>query len=266
MSACSAFRATTGRDLLRWSICFVAILSLHGAVAAALLMKPVEGDTFDSTIAVDVDFTTESIRDAQARDIAPGEEQMQTDAAPPPMEKAELKAEAKVEPVKEPLPAPDEPTPLPPLPAIAEPEVALDTVAPKEQKKEEEKKEDEAETLPNAAPPVVAASATTAPTASAARTAQMVSWKRRLALHLQRNKRYPPEAHTKREHGIVKVSFVVDRQGHIMSSTIAKSSGSNALDRETLALLQRAQPLPTPPSDVGGSQFAFSVPILFELK
>ena len=266
MSACSAFRATTGRDLLRWSICFVAILSLHGAVAAALLMKPVEGDTFDSTIAVDVDFTTESIRDAQARDIAPGEEQMQTDAAPPPMEKAELKAEAKVEPVKEPLRAPDEPTPLPPLPAMAEPEVALDTVAPKEQKKEEEKKEDEAETLPNAAPPVVAASATTAPTASAARTALMVSWKRRLALHLQRNKRYPPEAHTKREHGIVKVSFVVDRQGHIMSSTIAKSSGSNALDRETLALLQRAQPLPTPPSDVGGSQFAFSVPILFELK
>ena len=266
MSACSAFRVTTGRDLLRWSICFVAILSLHGAVAAALLMKPVEGDTFDSTIAVDVDFTTESIRDAQARDIAPGEEQMQTDAAPPPMEKAELKAEAKVEPVKEPLPAPDEPTPLPPLPAMAEPEVALDTVAPKEQKKEEEKKEDEAETLPNAAPPVVAASATTAPTASAARTALMVSWKRRLALHLQRNKRYPPEAHTKREHGIVKVSFVVDRQGHIMSSTIAKSSGSNALDRETLALLQRAQPLPTPPSDVGGSQFAFSVPILFELK
>jgi periplasmic protein TonB len=266
MSACSAFRATTGRDLLRWSICFVAILSLHGAVAAALLMKPVEGDTFDSTIAVDVDFTTESIRDAQARDVAPGEEQIQTDAAPPPMEKAELKAEAKVEPVKEPLRAPDEPTPLPPLPAIAEPEVALDTVAPKEQKKEEEKKEDEAETLPNAAPPVVAASATTAPTASAARTALMVSWKRRLALHLQRNKRYPPEAHTKREHGIVKVSFVVDRQGHIMSSTIAKSSGSNALDRETLALLQRAQPLPTPPSDVGGSQFAFSVPILFELK
>ena len=266
MSACSTFRVATGRDLLRWSICFVAILSLHGAVAAALLMKPVEGDTFDSTIAVDVDFTTESIRDAQARDIAPGEEQMQTDAAPPPMEKAELKAEAKVEPAKEPLPAPDEPTPLPPLPAMAEPEVALDTVAPKEQKKEEEKKEDEAETLPNAAPPVVAASATTAPTASAARTALMVSWKRRLALHLQRNKRYPPEAHTKREHGIVKVSFVVDRQGHIMSSTIAKSSGSNALDRETLALLQRAQPLPTPPSDVGGSQFAFSVPILFELK
>jgi protein TonB len=229
-------------------------------------MRPVEGDTFNSTVAVDVDFTTESFKDAQARDIAPGEEQMQTDAAPPPMEKAELKAEAKVDPVKDPLPTPDEPTPTPPLPAMDEPEVALDTAAPKEQKKEEEKKEDDAEKVPNAAPPVVAASATTAPTASAARTALLVSWKRRLALHLQRNKRYPPEAHSKREHGIVKVSFVVDRQGNIMSSTIAKSSGSDALDRETLALLQRAQPLPTPPSDVGGTQFAFSVPILFELK
>jgi protein TonB len=266
MSGSAPYRHTSGRDLLRWTISFVAILSLHGGVAAALLMKPVEGDTFDTTVAVDVDFTTESFKDSEARDIAPGEEQMQTDAAPPPMEKAELKAEAKVEPVKDPLPTPDEPTPLPPLPAMEEPEVALDTVAPKEQKKEEEKKEDDAEKVPNAAPPVVAASATTAPTASAARTALLVSWKRRLALHLQRNKRYPPEAHAKREYGVAKVSFVVDRQGNIVSSTIAKSSGSDALDRETLALLQRAQPLPTPPPDVGGAQFAFSVPILFELK
>ena len=37
-------------------------------------------------------------------------------------------------------------------------------------------------------------------------------------------------------------------------------------NQETLDLLQRAQPLPTPPSDIGGTQFAFSVPILFELK
>jgi protein TonB len=265
MSA-AAYRGTSRKDLLRWAICFVAILGLHGAVAAALLLKPPEGDTFDTSTSVDVDFTTESFKDAQARDVAPGEEQTQTDAAPPPMEKAELKAEAKVEPVKDPLPTPDEPLPLPPLPAMEEPEVALDTAAPKEQKKEEEKKEDDAEKVPNAAPPLVAASATTAPTASAARTAMLVSWKRKLALHLQRNKRYPTDAHAKREHGIAKVSFVVDRQGHVLSSAIVKGSGSDALDRETLALLQRAQPLPVPPADVSGAQFAFSVPILFELK
>jgi protein TonB len=265
MSTPTPYRGATRFDLLRWGICFVTILSLHGAVAAALLMTPAEGDTFDTSTSIEVDFTTESFRDAEARDVAPGEEQMQTDEAPPPMEKAELKAEAKVEPVKDPLPTPDEPTPTPPLPAVAEPEVALETAAPPEQKKEEEKKDDKEKT-PNASPPVVAASSTTAPTAAAARKAMLVSWKRRLALHLQRNKRYPQEAQARRESGTAKVSFVVDRQGRVVSSSIIKGSGSQALDRETLELLQRAQPLPTPPADIGGTQFAFSVPILFELK
>jgi protein TonB len=266
MTGPAPYRRTTRNDLLRWGVCFVTILSLHGAVAAALLLKQPEGDSFDTTTSIEADFSTDSFKDAQARDVAPGEEQMQTDAAPPPMEKAELKTEAKVEPVKDPLPTPDEPTPLPPLPAMEQPEVALDAAAPKEQKKDEEKKKDDVEKTPNAAPPVVAASATTAPTLSAARTARLVSWKRQLALHLQRNKRYPPDATARREHGTTKVTFVVDRRGHITSSAIIKGSGSDALDRETLALLQRAQPLPTPPADVDGAQFAFTVPILFELQ
>ncbi len=246
------YRSLTSRDLLLWGLCFIAMLSLHGAVAAALLMSPAEeGDTFDTTTAIEVDFTTESFRDAIARDVAPGEEQMQTDEAPPPQEKAEVKTEEK-------------PEPEPPLPQVAEPDVALET--PPEQKKEEEEKKEDKEKTPNASPPLVAASATTAPTAAAARKAMLVSWKRRLALHLQRNKRYPHEAQIRRESGIAKVAFVVDRQGHVISSKIVKGSGSASLDRETLELLQRAQPLPTPPSDIGGAQFAFSVPILFELK
>ena len=266
MSASAAYRGTTGRDILRWTICFTAILGLHGAVAATILMQPAEGDTYDDVTAIEVDFTTESFKSAEARDVAPGEEQMQTDAAPPPMEKAEMKAEPEVEPVKDPLPTPDKPLPTPPLPAMAEPEAVLDSAAPPETKKAEEEKKDDAEKTPNSAPPVVAASSTTAPTASAARTARLVSWKRKLALHLQRNKRYPQEAQLKRQAGVAKVTFVVDRQGTVVSSSITQSSGSGALDRETLDMLQRAQPLPTPPSDIGGAQFAFTVPVLFELK
>lgn len=254
MSMPRRYRGLTSRDLLRWGVCFIAMLSLHGAVAAALLMAPAEeGDTFDTTTAIEVDFTTESFRDAIARDVAPGEEQMQTDEAPPPQEKAELKTEEK-----------PEPEPEPPLPQVTEPDVALET--PPEQKKEEEKKQEEKEKTPNASPPRVAASATTAPTAAAARKAMLVSWKRRLALHLQRNKRYPHEAQIRRESGVAKVAFVINRQGHVISSKIVKGSGSASLDRETLELLQRAQPLPAPPAEIGGAQFAFSVPILFELK
>jgi protein TonB len=251
MSMSRPYRNVTRNELLRWGTCFVAMLSLHGAVAAALLMTPAEGDTFDAVTAIEVDFTTESFRDAEARDVAPGEEQMQTDEAPPPQEKAEVKTEK-------------EPEPEPPLPQVAEPDVALET--PPEQKKEEEEKKEDKEKTANATPPLIAASATTAPTAAAARKAQLVSWKRKLALHLQRSKRYPREAQMHRETGTSKVSFVVDRHGQVVSSKIVKGSGSDALDRETLELLQRAQPLPTPPADVGGAQFAFTVPILCELK
>ncbi len=252
MNAARPYRGVTRRDLLRWAVCFIAVLSLHGAVAAALLRAPAEeGDTFDTTTAIEVDFTTESFHDAVARDVAPGEEQMQTDEAPPPQEKAEQKTEEK-------------PDPEPPLPQVEEPDVALET--PPEPKKQEEEKKEEKEKTPNASPPLVSASTTTAPTAAASRKAELVSWKRRLALHLQRNKRYPHEAQVRRESGTARVAFVIDRHGHIMSSKIVKGSGSQALDHETLELLQRAQPLPKPPADIGGTQFAFTVPILFELK
>lgn len=267
MSAPAPYRGATRKDLLRWGLCFVAILSLHGAVAAHMLMQPVEGDTYDEVTAIEVDFSTQTYKDAPHRDVAPGEEQMQTDAAPPPVEKAEMKTEVKAEPVKDPQPTPDEPTPQPPLPSVAEPDVALDTAAPPEQKKDEkEEKKDKEEKTPNAAPPVIAASTTTAPTSAAARTARVVSWKRRLARHLQRNKRYPREAQVKRERGSAKVHFVISREGRIISSSIVKSSGYPALDHEALALLRRAQPMPRPPAELAGTQFAFSVPVVFELK
>lgn len=250
MSTAVSYGSITRKEALRWGICFAAIFALHCGIAAALLTTPQEeGDVLDTITAVEVDFTSKSFKDAQARDVAPGEEQMQTDVAPPPMEKAEQTSETE--------------TPTPPLPAVENPDVALQT---EPEKPEEKKEEDEKEKNPNAAPPLVSASTTTAPTAAAVRSASAVSWKRKIALHLQRNKRYPAAAQTRREHGVARVAFLIDRLGHVVSSTVVQSSGSAALDKETLDLLQRAQPLPTPPSDVPGSQFAFNVPVRFDLK
>jgi protein TonB len=62
------------------------------------------------------------------------------------------------------------------------------------------------------------------------------------------------------------VSFLIDRLGHVVSSTVVQSSGSAALDRESLDLLQRAQPLPLPPTEVAGAQFSFNVPVRFDLQ
>src|SRR5262249_3703786 len=159
----------------------------------ALLTKPDEdGDVLDTVTAVDVDFTSEAFKDAQANELPPGEEQVQTDVAPPPMEKAEQKSETE--------------TPTPPLPAVENPEVALQT----EPEKAEEKKEDEEENNPTAAPPTVSASVTTAPTLAAVRTASIVSWRRQISLQIQRNMRYPHAAEKKQEHGVARVAFLMN--------------------------------------------------------
>ncbi len=39
MSAPVSYGGVTGREVLRWSVCFVAMLLLHGGIAAALLSK-----------------------------------------------------------------------------------------------------------------------------------------------------------------------------------------------------------------------------------
>jgi protein TonB len=41
------------------------------------------------------------------------------------------------------------------------------------------------------------------------------------------------------------------------------SSGSSALDEETLAMIQRAQPVPAPPPGLTDAQMSFVIPILY---
>ena len=46
------------------------------------------------------------------------------------------------------------------------------------------------------------------------------------------------------QHGTAELRFTVDRSGHVLSARIERGSGHPLLDEETLALIQRAQPLP----------------------
>ena len=43
-------------------------------------------------------------------------------------------------------------------------------------------------------------------------------------------------------------------------------SGFPALDEETLALVQRAEPFPAPPPEVSGSEIKFVVPVRFSIR
>lgn len=57
----------------------------------------------------------------------------------------------------------------------------------------------------------------------------------------------------------------MDRSGRVLAARIEKTSGHDLLDQETLALIQRAQPLLKPLAEVPGARLELGVPIEFFL-
>lgn len=87
-----------------------------------------------------------------------------------------------------------------------------------------------------------------------------------LAAWLERHKRYPSQARKMRQEGIVRVRFVIDRSGKVLSHRIETSSGHTALDRAASELLRRASPMPAIPASMGRSRLEIVVPIAYRLR
>jgi len=92
----------------------------------------------------------------------------------------------------------------------------------------------------------------------------VASWRSAIVTILEHNKRYPSEARARGEQGVTRLAFSIDAQGHLLTSRVVKSSGSAALDAETLALVQRVQPFPPPPPELAGSEL--TVPFSFNFR
>lgn len=281
-AAADIFDSSGKREVLRWAACFGFVMLVHGAAAVALIYESDRGEISDANPTVIMDFAALPTIDAPPREIAPGQEQVQTEAAPPPAEaKPEPMKEA--EPVKEPVPvkvseakpqetqelkpAVEDPVPVPQLPQVQDAEVTLQTVIPPPKQEVTEKKEEsekKSEAVPT--PPLATAPETTAPTSAAVRNAQLESWKIRLSTHMQRFKRYPPASAARGEQGTAELTFTVNREGNVVAARLQKGSGFALLDEESLAMIQRAQPLPRPPRDMSGNEFSFTVPVKFSNK
>lgn len=130
-----------------------------------------------------------------------------------------------------------------------------------------------------ASPSAPAASSSAAPRADAGEVAaapfnsegaarvMRLSWEGQVQSHLARFRRYPEDASRRRRGGVVKLSFVVDADGRVLSSQQLAGSGTASLDREAAAMLLRAQPLPPPPADLlKGGRVSVSLPLRFELS
>ncbi|MGV8916795.1 MAG: TonB family protein [Pseudomonas sp.] len=159
-------------------------------------------------------------------------------------------------------PAPVEEMPLPklveaPKPVIAIPKPEKPKVKPqppKPEKKPEPPKEKPVESKPVDTPPTPAppakSSAPPQPLAPPVVSNALPNWQSDLIRHLAKYKRYPEDARRRGITGTVRLRFVVDPDGKVLSFSLAGNSGNAALDRATLEMIQRAQPLPKPPAEI----------------
>lgn len=82
---------------------------------------------------------------------------------------------------------------------------------------------------------------------------------------LYAHKTYPRRSRMRREEGVVRVRFVLDRRGQLLEGEVIGRSGFAALDEEGQAMLSRASPYPAAPQDMPGTRIEFTVPIEWQL-
>jgi protein TonB len=249
-------------DLRRWLISGAIVVLAHGAVAAAVAWQ--DSEPAEPAGAIVIEFAPVPVAPAnQETDIPPGPEQIMSDASPDkPSEIVKEKVEQKPEQKIEEEPPPEvQPAPNPEVAIQPPTEVQLETP------RQEPHPPAPTTSAPQAAPVQTAAiPAAPAQGRSAQRSNAIPSWTSEIVALLERNKRYPPAAQARGEHGVAEVFFSLDRAGRVIDSRVMRSSGAPALDAEALALLQRAQPFPTPPAELAGPRVDLTVPIRFNLK
>src|SRR5262245_15342709 len=251
-----AYPAIDRQEVVRWSFCAAAVLLVHATVLLALWARPDYADSDAGAPVVLIELAPLPVAPpAPESELAPGPQQLQAESREKMREDAPDEKPPDIERVPDLAPAPN---PAVTLPAVPEP--------PKERPREEARQEPaEAAPVPTAPPAAVAPAARPAapPPGRVPRpaSAALLGWQHALVAQLERNKRYPPAAGGAQ--GTARLAFRIDRRGHLLESHITQSSGSAALDEETLALARRAQPFPSPPANATENQLSIVVPIRY---
>jgi len=105
-----------------------------------------------------------------------------------------------------------------------------------------------------------------APAQGTGTTAQRIraTWQKELMAHLDKHKRYPAERALKSAE--ILVGFVLDRMGHVLSTSIVKGSGDAAFDAAALDMVRRSDPVPQPPPLIADEGLNFTLPVIFKVK
>jgi len=89
----------------------------------------------------------------------------------------------------------------------------------------------------------------------------LAKWRGQLSAYLNLHKRYPEVKLTKATK--VKVGFVLDRLGHVVSMRVIEGSGDAAYDEAALAMIRRSDPVPQPPPVEADEGLNFTLDVIF---
>lgn len=289
----------TWNDGLRWGVAGLVVIAVHVGTAvwamrtspppaaeeaapAAIMIElapaPVAPEASEQEIATPqaesqassdpVEPTEFAQEDSTAEKVAEAEEVPEPVEQPQPEEQAEPVEKEAEEPVETELNEPELDDVKVPLPVARPAHTPRKVEKPKPEKKTARKPQ------PKKAPSQAAVKAKVraeqAPVAAARQSSRgsvssvsPARWQSRLLAHLERNKRYPSGARSRREQGTAYVRFRIDANGRVLSASLARSSGSAELDREVVAMVRRASPVPAPPP---GVKRTITVPVRFRLR
>ena len=156
---------------------------------------------------------------------------------------------------------PEEPEPQPKIAEAPKPTLAVTPPKPKPKPKPPKPKPPEPKPPePQEQPPEEAPPAPPAPTEAKPAAPQQApvsapskaekTWQSELLAHLAKYKKYPEDARRRGLEGVNRLRFVVDANGRVLSYELVGKSSSASLDRATLQMIRRAQPLPKPPAEM----------------
>jgi protein TonB len=253
-----------GYDIRRWSLAAAVVVAAHFGLAAGYVLfdaSELEGAVSSPTVIVDL--APIPVAPPSQLDLAPGPEMVEAQPTPkpPPQTKPEV-----VEPIPK-IETPSEVTLPFPEPKAAEekPKEAPDTQKSDTQRVDRNAPAPRTTAAPRSERQTAAKPAAPSPGSAASRAA-IASWRDLVVARLQQAKRYPSSAEQRHEQGVATLAFSVDRNGRVLSRSLARSSGSSSLDQEVLAMIQRAQPLPAFPPAMTQAAIHLTVPIRFSLK
>jgi TonB family protein len=238
------------------------VLHVGGAALAIAHLQTDEPDDSLGAEAIEVGVELASVR-REVTDLPPGPD---TDASTASPQLAEQKVEVKETelPKDAPTEAEDPDRVVTPneanKPKEDEPQVAaVPTAASTESEAAEATATPSSEAVPEGPRSI-------APAIGSGETARRVraTWQKELVAHLDKHKRYPADRQLKAAE--IYVRFTLDRLGHVLATSIEKSSGDTAFDAAALAMVKRSDPVPAPPPLIADEGLSFTLPVIFRVK